>query len=62
MNISINAMLNINGKILEDGSIAKNVLEGTVASVCGINTLQMGDVWQGIIDGPWCGCITQSLP
>ena len=39
MNISINAMLNINGKILEDGSIAKNVLEGTVASVCGINTL-----------------------
>ena len=50
MNISINAMLNINGKILEDGSIAKNVLEGTVASVCGINTLQMG-VFGGIIVG-----------
>lgn len=50
MNISINAMLNINGKILEDGSIAKNVLEGTIASVCGINTLQMG-VFGGIIVG-----------
>ncbi len=50
MNISINAMLNINGKILEDGSIAKNVLEGTVTSVCGINTLQMG-VFGGIIVG-----------
>ena len=50
MNITLNAMLNINGKILEDGSIAKNVLEGTVASVCGINTLQMG-VFGGIIVG-----------
>ena len=50
MNISINAMLNINGKILEDGAIAKNVLEGTIASVCGINTLQMG-VFGGIIVG-----------
>ena len=50
MNISINAMLNINGKILENGSIAKNVLEGTIASVCGINTLQMG-VFGGIIVG-----------
>jgi phosphotransferase system glucose/maltose/N-acetylglucosamine-specific IIC component len=53
MNISINAMLNINGKILEDGSIAKNVLEGTIASVCGINTLQMG-VFGGIIVGTRC--------
>ena len=42
MNISISSMLEINGKILSDGSISKDVLEGTIASVCGINTLQMG--------------------
>ena len=41
MNISISSMLEINGKILSDGSISKDVLEGTIASVCGINTLQM---------------------
>ena len=38
------------GKILSDGSISKDVLEGTIASVCGINTLQMG-VFGGIIVG-----------
>lgn len=43
-------MLEINGKILSDGSISKDVLEGTIASVCGINTLQMG-VFGGIIVG-----------
>ena len=50
MNISISSMLEINGKILADGSISKDVLEGTIASVCGINTLQMG-VFGGIIVG-----------
>ena len=50
MNISISSMLEINGKILSDGSISKDVLEGTIASVCGINTLQMG-VFGGIIVG-----------
>ena len=50
MNISISSMLEINGKILSDGSISKYVLEGTIASVCGINTLQMG-VFGGIIVG-----------
>ena len=50
MNISISSMLEINGKILSDGSISKDVLEGTLASVCGINTLQMG-VFGGIIVG-----------
>ena len=50
MNISISGMLEINGKILEDGSIAKDVLSGTISSVCGINTLQMG-VFGGIIVG-----------
>lgn len=50
MNISISSMLEINGKILVDGSISKDVLEGTISSVCGINTLQMG-VFGGIIVG-----------
>ena len=50
MNISISSMLEINGKILSDGSISKDVLEGTIASACGINTLQMG-VFGGIIVG-----------
>ncbi len=50
MNTAINAMLQVNGKILSDGSIAKDVLEGTIASSCGIQTLQMG-VFGGIIVG-----------
>ena len=48
MNVSINAMLKISGKILADGSIAKDVLDGTITSVCGIQSLQMG-VFGGII-------------
>ncbi len=50
MNTAISAMLTVNGKILSDGTIAESVLEGTVASVCGIQTLQMG-VFGGIIVG-----------
>lgn len=50
MHTALNAMLQINGKILPDGSIAKGVLEGTIASSCGIQTLQMG-VFGGIIVG-----------
>lgn len=50
MNTAISAMLTVNGKILADGTIAEGVLEGTVASVCGIQTLQMG-VFGGIIVG-----------
>ena len=50
MNISISGMLEINGKITADGQIASDVLTGTIASVCGINTLQMG-VFGGIIVG-----------
>ena len=60
MNISISGMLEINGKILEDGSIAKDVLSGTIASVCGINTLQMG-VFGGIIVGSSCQMRCHSL-
>lgn len=50
MNTAINAMLVINGLILENGEIAEGVLEGTIASSCGIQTLQMG-VFGGIIVG-----------
>lgn len=50
MNTAINAMLILNGKILENGEIAENVLEGTIASSCGVLTLQMG-VFGGIIVG-----------
>lgn len=50
MNTAINAMLVLNGKILSTGEIAADVLEGTIASSCGIQTLQMG-VFGGIIVG-----------
>lgn len=50
MNTAIGAMLKINGEILADGTIAKDVLEGTITSACGIQTLQMG-VFGGIIVG-----------
>ena len=50
MHASINAVLVVSGKILADGSIADNVLDGTIASVCGIQSLQMG-VFGGIIVG-----------
>lgn len=50
MHVSINAVLTITGKILPDGTIAPGVLDGTIASVCGIQTLQMG-VFGGIIVG-----------
>lgn len=50
MNISINAVLQNTGKVLADGSVAEGVLEGTITSVLGIQTLQMG-VFGGIIVG-----------
>mgnify|MGYP000246531193 CR=1 FL=1 len=50
MHISINAMLVLMGDLLEDGTTAAHVLDGTVASICGIQTLQMG-VFGGIIVG-----------
>lgn len=50
MNTAINAMLLLSGDILADGTIAPHVLGGTVASVCGIQSLQMG-VFGGIIVG-----------
>lgn len=50
MHISINAMLVLQGDVLADGTIAEHVLDGTVAGMCGIQTLQMG-VFGGIIVG-----------
>ena len=50
MNTAINAMLTITGQILKNGEIAESVLEGTITSVCGIQSLQMG-VFGGIIVG-----------
>ena len=50
MNATINAMLIVRGDLLADGSLAGDVLSGTVTSVCGIQTLQMG-VFGGIIVG-----------
>lgn len=50
MNTAISAMLMVNGRITAGGEIAEGVLEGTIASVCGILTLQMG-VFGGIIVG-----------
>lgn len=50
MNMAINAMLVLNGKILDNGELALDVLEGTIASSVGIQTLQMG-VFGGIIVG-----------
>ena len=50
MNTAINAMLLNSGQILDNGEISADVLEGTIASVCGIKTLQMG-VFGGIIVG-----------
>ena len=50
MHASINAVLLLAGKVLADGTIASDVLEGTIVSVCGIQTLQMG-VFGGILVG-----------
>ncbi len=50
MNTAISAMLTINGEILANGEIAEGVLEGTIASTCGIQSLQMG-VFGGVIVG-----------
>ena len=50
MNVAVSAMLLINNEITADGQIAADVQEGTITSVCGILSLQMG-VFGGIIVG-----------
>ena len=49
MHISVNGILELTGKV-ENGIVSADVLEGTIANVCGIPTLQMG-VFGGIIVG-----------
>ena len=53
MNAAVNAMLVNSGQILDDGSIADFVLQGTITNSVGIQTLQMG-VFGGIIVGLNC--------
>ena len=50
MHISINAMLKLSGQILATGELAEGVLDGTIATACGIQSLQMG-VFGGVIVG-----------
>lgn len=49
MHASINALLMVRGSIV-DGQVAEHVLEGTITSVVGIQSLQMG-VFGGILVG-----------
>lgn len=50
MHTAVNMMLKFNGFILPDGSIAPDVMGGTIASTTGILSLEMG-VFGGIIVG-----------
>ncbi len=50
MHSAISACLTVSGKILADGSLAPDVLSGTITSVCGIQSLQVG-VFGGVIVG-----------
>lgn len=50
MHTTINAMLTLNGTILDNKIIAANILDGTITSVCGMQSLEMG-VFGGIIVG-----------
>lgn len=44
------ALLRLSGQVLADGTTMESVMEGTIANVCGIQTIQMG-VFGGIIVG-----------
>ncbi len=50
MHTAINAMLQVTGKIMADGTVSVDMLSGTVSMVSGIMSLQMG-VFGGIIVG-----------
>lgn len=50
MHATISGMLQLHGSVLFDGSVADDVLAGTITQVCGISSLQMG-VFGGIIVG-----------
>lgn len=50
MHTTINSMLMLDGQILSDGAIANDVIQGTITSMCGIQTLEMG-AFGGILVG-----------
>ena len=50
MNATINKLLVLSGKVMEDGTIAEGVAAGSLGDVLGMTTLQMG-VFGGIILG-----------
>lgn len=50
MHITIESMLTIDGQLLADGSIAPGVIQGTIVTMCGIQTLEMG-AFGGILVG-----------
>lgn len=50
MHATINGMLVLNGSIVNNQVVTQKVLEGTITSVCGIQSLEMG-VFGGIIVG-----------
>lgn len=50
MHTTINSMLVLDGQILSDGTIANDVIQGTITSMCGIQTLEMG-AFGGILVG-----------
>jgi PTS system D-glucosamine-specific IIC component len=50
MHASTNAVLKLTGKVLANDTVSPDVLEGTIANVCGIMSLQEG-VFGGIIVG-----------
>ena len=63
---TMNVMLRIDGSILADGRLAPGIKDGAVASVLGIQTLQMG-VFGGILAGMLAAATcnrfhSQSLP
>ncbi len=50
MHTTINGLLVLNGVVVDQKIVAENVLDGTITSVCGILSLEMG-VFGGIIVG-----------
>lgn len=50
MHTTINSMLMIGGQLLSDGTISEDVIQGTITSMCGIQTLEMG-AFGGILVG-----------
>ena len=50
MHTTINSMLMIDGQLLSDGTVSSDVIQGTITSMCGIQTLEMG-AFGGILVG-----------